>query len=255
MKPSHLDLFSGIGGFALAAQWAGFETIQFVENNLFCQKVLTKNFPNIPIHSDIKDFEWDIFEDGEIDLLTGGFPCQPFSIAGKRKGKEDDRYLWPEMLRVIQESRPVWVLAENVTGIINTGLERILKELEAENYNIRIYNIPACGADAPHRRERLWIVAHSNGERCNLRGSSGEERYLQNDKKWNLSAIQSEWEKFKPITWKTFKGEDWLIFNTGISRANDGVSDRLDGHRIKALGNAIVPQVAFPILRLIRSLI
>lgn len=152
----HVDLFSGIGGFALAAKWAEIETIQFVEKDLFCQKVLEKNFPDVPIHSDIKDFHYT----GEVDLITGGFPCQPFSVAGKRKGKDDDRYLWPEMFRVIRECRPRWIIAENVPGII-PHLDPILKDLEREGYTWRAYLIPASAVGAPHKRERLWIVANA----------------------------------------------------------------------------------------------
>ena len=107
---THLDLFSGIGGFALAAKWAGYETIQFVEIDPFCHKVLKKHWPDVPIHSDIKTFDVTKYN-GSIDLITGGFPCQPYSVAGKRLGKADDRALWPEMLRIISEIRPAWVIA------------------------------------------------------------------------------------------------------------------------------------------------
>lgn len=121
----HLDLFSGIGGFALAARWMGWETVQFVELDKFCQRVLEKNFPGVPIHGDIKTFDGTRFR-GAVDIVTGGFPCQPFSTAGKRKGKADDRYLWPEMLRVIGEARPTFVVGENVAGIISMGLDQVL---------------------------------------------------------------------------------------------------------------------------------
>jgi len=175
---THLDLFSGIGGFALAARWAGLETIQFVEYEPFCQQVLTKNFPGVPIHDDIKNFS----ADGIVSpfLLTGGYPCQPFSQAGKRRGKEDDRHLWPEMLRVIRECRPTWVLAENVSGHIKLGLEEVLLDLESEGYDSQVFHIGAVAKDAPHRRMRLWIVAHSkySADRTNG-GKEGEEDSIQ----------------------------------------------------------------------------
>ena len=161
-KKTHLDLFSGIGGFALAARWAGIETMQFVENEEFAQKVLTKNFPGVPIHENIKTYR----ANGIVQpfLLTGGYPCQPFSQAGKRRGQNDDRHLWPEMFRIIQECRPTWVLAENVSGHIKLGLEEVLTDLESEGYQSQVFHIGAVAKDAPHRRMRVWIVAYTNSK-------------------------------------------------------------------------------------------
>src|SRR5258708_22911114 len=152
-----LDLFSGIGGFSLAAKWAGIETIQFVEKDDFCQKILMKNFPGVPIHDDIKTFNFY----SDVDILTGGFPCQPFSIAGKKKGALDERYLWPEMFRIIKQCKPKFIIAENVPGII-PDLDPVLEDLEGEGYQWATYLIPASFIGAPHKRERLWIVANSN---------------------------------------------------------------------------------------------
>jgi len=222
-----IDLFSGIGGFALAARWAGFETVQFVELDPFCQKVLNKNFPGVPIHDDIKTFTYtDIYKSGTQSrndeemrgfpkeecesghsstllrgsdsreqpiptttnkfrptpfILTGGFPCQPFSCAGKRKGKEDDRYLWPEMLRVISEARPTWVIGENVGGFVNMGLDECISDLEAEGYEVQPFIIPACSKNAPHRRDRVWIVAHTSttGTGCDSGEVTDEEGYTR----------------------------------------------------------------------------
>ncbi len=150
----HVDLFSGIGGFALAAKWAGFKTIQFVENNEFCQNVISKNFPGIPLHEDIKNFEWN----ESVELLTGGFPCQPFSLAGKRNGTSDDRYLWPDFLRIIKQSKPNWIVAENVVWIVEMALDNILADLENEGYETQTVIIPACAANAPHRRDRFGLL-------------------------------------------------------------------------------------------------
>ena len=169
---THLDLFSGIGGFALAARWAGIETVQFVENEEFAQKVLTKNFPGVPIHGDIKTYRANGIDSPF--LLTGGYPCQPFSQAGRRRGQNDDRHLWPEMFRVIQECRPNWVLAENVTGHIKLGLQEVLADLESEGYQSQVFHIGALAKDAPHRRMRVWIVAHS--QYSSDRTKRGEER-------------------------------------------------------------------------------
>ncbi|MFA5261285.1 MAG: DNA cytosine methyltransferase, partial [Candidatus Omnitrophota bacterium] len=195
----HIDLFSGIGGFALAAKWAGIETVQFVEIDPFCQKVLQKQFPGVPIHDDIKTFAYaaSIKDDkresrgvgyapqggeggddatGPCDksrpfLLTGGFPCQPYSCAGKRKGKDDDRALWPEMLRVISEAKPRWVIGENVAGFIGMGLDDCISDLEGEGYEVQAFVIPACAVNAPHRRDRVWIVANSNSARIGTSAS------------------------------------------------------------------------------------
>lgn len=244
----HLDLFSGIGGFALAAKWAGYETVAFCEIDKFCQKVLTKHWPDVVIHHDIRNF---IYEHN-VDLLTAGFPCQPFSVAGKKKGKNDERYLWPETLRIIQQCRPSWIVAENVIGILAMEIKDIISDLENENYSTQILVLPACAANAPHRRDRVWIIAFHNCLRSNEWISDWQKRYFQNDKEWNIASLQSEWEQFKPKSWSTHQAKDWLQFNASASRRDDGLPNRLD--RIKSLGNAIVPQIAYPILRLIKEI-
>ena len=155
----HLDLFSGIGGFALAARWNGLTTRAFVEKDNYAQKVLRKNFAGIPIYDDICNFDGKPY--AGTWLLTGGFPCQPFSVAGKRRGAADDRALWPQMLRVIQQSRPAWLLGENVAGIVTMELDNCLSDLEAIGYAAWPLVIPACAVDARHRRDRVWIVAHA----------------------------------------------------------------------------------------------
>ena len=159
-----LDLFSGIGGFSLGLERAGMQTVQFVENDPYCQKVLAKNFPDVPIHGDIKTFHYD----KPVQLISGGFPCQPYSQAGKQRGKEDDRHLWGEYLRIIQEVRPGWIIGENVSGIVNMELDQVLSDLESENYSHQSLVIPACAVNAPHRRDRVWIIAKSKskGREC-----------------------------------------------------------------------------------------
>lgn len=157
----HLDLFSGIGGFALAAGRTGFTTKAFCEKDHYCRAILKNHWPDTPIIEDIRDFRG--MDYGRIGLLTGGFPCQPFSQAGKQRGKDDDRYLWPEMLRVISEARPTWVVGENVFGLINLALEQVHSDLEATGYEVETLVIPAAGVDAPHRRDRCWIIAHLLG--------------------------------------------------------------------------------------------
>ena len=157
---THIDLFSGIGGFALAAHWAGFKTEVFCERDEFCQKVLNKHWPAVPVISDIRDFDGSDYRGA--DLLTGGFPCQPFSTAGKRQGEADDRFLWPEMLRVISEARPTWIVGENVSGIISMALDGVLADLESEGYATQAFVIPACAVNAPHKRDRVWIVAYTD---------------------------------------------------------------------------------------------
>jgi DNA (cytosine-5)-methyltransferase 1 len=300
-KPTHLDLFSGIGGFALAAGWAGFETVGFCDNEPYAQAVLKKHWPDVPIHGDIKKLDGTAYRG--VTLLTGGFPCQPFSNAGKRRGKDDDRYLWPQMLRVIQEARPAWIVGENVVGIIGLALDQVCSDLEAEGYEVEPIIIPACGVDAPHRRDRVWILAHTDiccdsGEK---RGVDAEKIRLseENREEWGgcgVSSRTSQMEqrrKSNRIHDKTnvadtdspgilsaeiaqydvkngSKSHDkfpWRCGSTSggersqanwspepeLGRVAHGVPNRVD--RIKGLGNAIVPQVAYQIIKGIKKLL
>ena len=172
---THLSLFSGIGGLDLAAEWAGFRTVGQCEWADYPRAVLEKHWPGLPRWRDIRTLTKESFYEQTglhtVDAVSGGFPCQPFSQAGKRRGKEDDRYLWPEFIRVIRELRPTWVIGENVPGIINLALDTVLADLEAEGYEVQCFLIPACGVDAPHRRERIAIVANAN--------SKGQQRAQQ----------------------------------------------------------------------------
>lgn len=163
---NHGSLFSGGGGFDLAAEAVGWKNVFHCETDSFCQAVLKHYWPNADSHADIRTFNAKPYR-GLVDIISGGFPCQPFSIAGKRRGTEDDRYLWPEMLRVIREVRPSWVVGENVYGLINWNdglvLDTVLSDLEAEGYEVQTYLLPAAGIGAPHQRYRVWVVAY-NGD-------------------------------------------------------------------------------------------
>ena len=174
---THASLFSGIGGFDLAAEWMGWENLFHCEWNPFGQRVLKHHFPNSISYNDITKTDFFIHR-GKIDILTGGFPCQPYSQSGKRLGKEDERHLWPEMLRTIQEVQPRWVVGENVLGLVNWNgglvFEEVQTDLEAKGYEVQAYVLPACAKNAPHRRDRVWFVAYndsySNGNgfnKCN----------------------------------------------------------------------------------------
>ena len=191
-----IDLFSGIGGFSLGLEsTGGFETVQFVENEPWCQKILAKNFPEVPIAGDIREYEGQ-----RADVVVGGFPCQPFSVAGKRKGTRDDRHLWPEMLRVIKASKPRWVIGENVRNLtsIQDGLvfEQVCTDLESEGFEVQPFIIPASAVNAPHQRYRVWIVAHSDSIRnqSNLRETSrkGQNRTLNTQGASNLSETTTD---------------------------------------------------------------
>jgi DNA (cytosine-5)-methyltransferase 1 len=183
-----LDLCSGIGGFSLGLEsTGGFETIAFCEFDPFCQKVLNKHWPEVPIYNDLKEIsknEETIRNIPEHDLICGGIPCQPFSVAGKQKGKEDDRHLWPYMFKIIEQKKPTWVIVENVGGFVNVALDDVCLDLEAEGYATQSFIIPACGVEAPHRRDRIWIIGkrdvvdsdstrtgHGHGE---VQGENGE---------------------------------------------------------------------------------
>ncbi|MEF2838429.1 MAG: DNA (cytosine-5-)-methyltransferase [Oscillospiraceae bacterium] len=161
---THLSLFSGIGGLDLAAEWAGFRTVGQCEWADYQRAVLEKHWPGLPRWRDIRTLTKESFYEQTglytVDVISGGFPCQPFSVAGKQRGKDDDRYLWPEFIRVIRELWPTWVIGENVPGIINMALDTVLSDLEAEGYEVQCFLVPACGVDAPHKRNRICIVAH-----------------------------------------------------------------------------------------------
>jgi len=247
---THLDLFSGIGGFALAAKWNGFRTVAFCDCEPYAQAVLKKHWPDVHVHGDIREVRGELY--AGVTLLTGGFPCQPFSDVGRKRGQADDRYLWPEMFRVICEARPTWVLGENVAGIKNMALDQALFDLEGKDYEVQSFVIPACAVNAPHRRDRVWICAMDVAESKSLRVGG---RSSQSGKRWERM-VQKEQEGCemgsKAEGCSSSLGEWSEESESSISRILDGVSDRVD--RCHALGNAIVPQVAAEIIRCINKI-
>jgi DNA (cytosine-5)-methyltransferase 1 len=268
-----LDLFSGIGGFSLGLERAGFETAAFCEIEPFCQKVLKKHWPEVPIYNDITKLTKEVLENdgiGTIDLICGGYPCQPFSTAGKRGGAEDERHLWPEMLRLIRTIGPRWVIAENVEGHIKLGLDTVLNDLETEDYTVWPFIIAACAVGAPHQRNRLWIIAHSNNSRDRTSQSKFDKKRSSFKQKFKdipffefgrysedvantASKRQSGQGKFKQRLCKAQNSERqtniaesisfggfWSI-EPAVGRVANGIPSRVD--RLKALGNAVVPQI------------
>ena len=241
----HLDLFSGGGLYALAARNNGIKTVQFVERDQYAQKVLRKNFPDVPIHDDIKDFNATKFR--QPFLCTGSWPCQPFSRAGKQRGKKDDRYLWPEMFRVIRECKPTWILGENVIEIITVALDEVLTDLEKEGYSCRTFIIPACAVqDMRHRRDRVWLVGHSNCKSFNMLQHESSTKGSEEVASKRISQFSN-----------ASSNQNWMqrtrqISECGVDRIANGTASRLD--RMRVIGNAIVPQVASEIIRaMVRS--
>ena len=308
-----LDLFSGIGGFSHGLDKVGFKTVAFCEMDEYCKLVLQKHWKGVKIYNDVKELKGEeiIKEHGTIDIVVGGFPCQPFSIAGARKGTDDNRHLWPEMFRIIKELKPRWVIGENVRGIVSiqNGMvfENVCTDLEGEGYEVRAFNIPAAGVGAPHKRERIWIVANSrrtlrqgselgrtnaneseqenayqyqrssgtpehnvansksiesyvgkhrkhqtegNGQ-SETRGESGEDvanaDSERQQKQWGSESIQ---EKVSRQTTRTrFECKSGWSVEPDVGRVAHGLSGRV--HRLKALGNSIVPKIAEEIGRAI----
>jgi len=218
-----ISVFAGIGGFDLGLERAGMTCVAQVEIDEFCQRVLTKHWPEVPKYGDIREVGKHNLPSA--DLICGGFPCQPHSFAGKRRGAEDDRHLWPEYLRIIDELRPDWAVPENVPGIRTTILDDVLFDLESIGYTTVTLDIPACAMDAPHVRHRIFVVAYASSNGRKTRGKLFNGEALQLSVGNSQKTVQRRWS-----------------IEPGIKRVAHGVPNRVD--RLKSLGNAVVPQVA-----------
>ena len=258
-----LDLFSGIGGFSLGLErTGGFETVAFCEYAEFPRKVLAKHWPNVPIYPDVRELTAErLHADGlgRIDIICGGYPCQPFSYAGKREGAEDDRHLWPEMRRLVETLRPAWVIGENVAGHITMGLDDVLSDLEGLGYAAQAFVVLACAVDAPHRRDRVWIVANSNedigeqpaplafnneAEQYNggsVRLASNAVRFGQSGQGAFGQSFNSETAEHREAS-EPFNAVGWPT-KPAICGRDDGLPSGLVSDRLAALGNAVVPAI------------
>ena len=245
-----LDLFSGIGGFSLGLESTGFfKTIAFVEKDKFCQKVLQKNFPNIPIEDDVRNVKGEKYK---AEIITGGFPCQPFSVAGKRRGTDDDRFLWDETIRIVSETKCKWFIGENVEGIINIQdgmvFRQIHDDLESEGFETQSLIIPASGKGAWHQRKRVWIIG------CNVSNSKSKRSLWSNKSKSNFNEqqrldINKERirSKIRSNSSRCSEQASWWQTQSKLCGIPHGVSATMDkdrANRIKSLGNSIVPQIA-----------
>ena len=251
----HGSLFSGIGGFDLAAEWMGWENVFHCEWNPFGQKVLKHYWPNSISYNDITKTDFTIHR-GSIDILTGGFPCQPYSAAGKRLGKEDERHLWPEMLRAIREIQPRWIVGENVLGLVNWNggmvFEEVQADLEAEGYEVQPYVLPAAAVNAPHRRDRIWFVAHSLCKRYTRPTSTR----IEENKGGNIqNGNRKHTRENKKTNWNNWPNQPYVLLrNNGFPGGLDNKTfSKIRRESIKAGGNAIVPQVVYQIFKAIEQ--
>ncbi len=271
----HVDLCSGIGGFALGFQWAGLsQPIMFCDMDDWCRRVLRKHWPDVPVAEDVKE----LANDPErlvpnCDILTAGYPCQPFSVAGKQRGAEDDRHIWPEIRTIVEAKRPTWCVFENVYGHIKLGLDEVLSDLEALGYATRPFVVPACSVDAPHRRDRVWIIAKTVE---NARHGAGWHKWVAKtgqdaSGEWaaNTSQASGSGEQSETVadtngkrgrggdtqrqdaedvgqrsksSWSIVGGVETWGVEPAVGRVAHGIPRRVD--RIRGLGNAIVPQIA-----------
>ena len=288
---THGSLFSGIGGFELAARWCGFTNVFSCEIEPFNRRVLHHHFPESEMHDDIKEMDATQYH-GRVDIISGGFPCQPYSVAGKRLGKEDERHLWPEMLRIIREVAPTYVVGENVRGLVNWSegmvFEEVCADLEAEGYEVQPFILPAAGVGAPHRRDRVWFDAYSNNQRTGagfgqVQSANGEVPQRHDDAKprdasGGVVAYASNKGLQRRKEDRDIGGRrkerdqqpagricaSWQKFPTQppVCGGDDGLPRELDGitfskwrnESIKAYGNAIVPQVAYQIFETIKQM-
>lgn len=241
-----LSLFSGIGGIDLAAHWAGMETVAFCESEPFPQQVLKKHWPNVPIYDDVCTLTAErLKEDGiigpgrAIDIVSAGYPCQPFSHAGERKGEEDDRHLWPEVKRLLEEIRPRWFVGENVAGHITLGLDDVLSDLDNVGYASQPLVIPATAVGASHRRDRVFILANSDSKHVERGIAEQIQRKFE---------IQGIFHDGSPENWARRS----VIYEPKLQRSFNGIPNGLD--RIKSIGNAVSPYQIYPIMAAIKEI-
>ena len=285
----HGSLFSGIGGFDLASEWMGWENVFQIENDPFCNSKLIKNFPNVKRYGDIKEFDGTGYR-GLIDILTGGFPCQGFSVAGKQRGKDDPRWLWPQMLRIIREIQPTFIVGENVPGIIKLALEDICASLESEDYDVQPFIIPSASIGAWDKRDRIWIIAYNDkwgrqkhrlqarrqmSEReievpadikSTVSEQSGKTRTGRNGLSNSISNIISkglQGHSWNDLLYReknqirqagqTTWLRNWIKVASELCGSNARIPHRMD--RIKTLGNSVNPYVPFEIFKAIEEFV
>jgi len=260
MTLRHGSLFSGIGGFDLAAEWCGWKNVFHCEWNEFGQKVLKHYWPEAESYGDITKTDFTKWR-GSVDVISGGFPCQPYSSAGKRLGKEDERHLWPEMLRAIREASPSFVVGENVRGLTNWNgglvFDEVQTDLENLGYQVAAFLLPAAAVNAPHARDRIWFVAYNASHTMRKGYTRATSDGVQ--KVEGIAARQYR------ISSRSYKRNNWQQFpsQSPICSGDDGLPTKLDGitfpkwrkESIKAYGNAIVPQVAYQIFKSIQQTI
>lgn len=271
INPTHLSLFSGIGGLDIAAEMAGFQTVGQCELADYPTKILEKHWPDVPRWRDIRTLTQEAFYERTglktVDIISGGFPCQPFSVAGKQKGKGDERYLWPEMLRVIHEIAPCWVVGENVPGILRIAAADVIADMEREGYHVVLFDFEAAAVGAPHRRERIAFVAHRGSEGLQGWDGAGLQKCFSQRASWENDTYQNlggRRRQSQPGMGGMADGlSDWLDRgmsapgkwlkdpHPAIPRVEIGVKNR--ANRIKCLGNAVVPQQFYPIFAAIRN--
>ena len=279
----HFDVCSGIGGFSLGFRWAALsEPVAFSEIDPYCQKVLAKNFPNIPIFNDVKELVNDRPESTRTipdhDILTSGYPCQPFSVAGQRRGEEDERNIWRFVFEIVKRKHPTWCVFENVYGHIAMGLDQVLHDMESEGYTTQTFVVPACSLNAPHKRDRLWIVCNlADTESEGLQGLDKRSPTISTERD-KITAIGTKGSRDKNVANTKCMGREsrtsvreelareeshgkfnnrstdgsaqerarsWWDVEPNVGRVAYGIPSRVD--RLRGLGNAIVPQIAMQI--------
>ena len=278
MVRNHVDLFSGIGGFSLGLErTGGFKTVAFCEIEEYPRKVLQKHWPRVKQYEDIRKLNYERLKaDGidSIDIITGGYPCQPFSNAGKKQGESDPRHLWPQMFRIIKECRPTWVIGENVSGHIKLGLDAVLSDLESQNYSTRTFSVSAASVGANHKRERVWILAHAGralrsrplikGENENETGKENAhiaQRSGEASGSHVADAVKGDVEAGRERRRAIREGhqeegipgdvagrgenpwEGWWTTEPEVGRMDHGIPKRVD--RLKCLGNSLIPMIPF----------